>query len=68
MNRLGSSVLAAMPLLTVDEVVEHIEAVSLDDLAGLATELFAPERLSAVGIGPDESAFRSALGPLQVAA
>ncbi|MCW2966342.1 MAG: peptidase domain protein, partial [Solirubrobacteraceae bacterium] len=68
MNRLGSSVLAGMPLLTVDDVVERIEAVSLTDLEELAVELFAPERLSAVGIGPDEAAFRSALEPLAVAA
>ena len=68
MNRLGSSVLAGMPLLTVDEVVERIEAVSLGDLEALAAELFAADRLSAVGIGPDESAFRSALEPLRVAA
>jgi len=68
MNRLGSSVLADMPLLTVDEVVERIEAVSLADLEALAAELFAADRLSAVGIGPDESAFRAALEPLQVVA
>ena len=68
MNRLGSSVLAGMPLLTVDEVVERIEAVTLADLEELASELFAPERLSAAGIGPDEAAFRGALEPLAVAA
>jgi predicted Zn-dependent peptidase len=68
MNRLGSSVLAGLPLLTLDEVVERIEAVSLADLEELAVELFAPERLSAVGIGPDEAAFRAAVEPLAVAA
>ncbi|MEJ7786323.1 MAG: pitrilysin family protein [Solirubrobacteraceae bacterium] len=67
MNRLGSSVLAGMPLLTVDEVIERIEAVSLADLEGLATELYAPDRLSVAGIGPDEGAFRAALEPLAVA-
>jgi predicted Zn-dependent peptidase len=68
MNRLGSSVLAGMPLLTVDEVVERIEAVSLADLEELAAELYAPERLSIAGIGPDEDAFRAALEPLGAAA
>jgi predicted Zn-dependent peptidase len=68
MNRLGSSVLAGMPLLTVDEVVERIDAVTLADLEELAAELYAPERLSAAGIGPDEAAFRTALEPLAVAA
>jgi predicted Zn-dependent peptidase len=61
MNRLGSSVLADMPLLTVDEVIERVDAVTLEDLQGLATELFAPERLSAAGIGADSGVFSSAL-------
>jgi len=61
MNRLGSSVLAAMPLLTVDELEERIDAVTLEDVEALARELYAPERLSAAGVGADESAFRSAL-------
>ena len=68
MNRLGSSVLAGMPLLTVDEVVERIEAVTLADLEALARELYAADRLSVAGIGPDEAAFRAALEPLAVAA
>jgi predicted Zn-dependent peptidase len=61
MNRLGSSVLAGLPLLSVDEVLERIEAVTLEDVAALARELFAPGRLSAAGIGADEAAFREAL-------
>jgi predicted Zn-dependent peptidase len=61
MNRLGSAVLAELPLLSVDELVERIDAVTLDDVRGLATELFAPERLSAAGIGADEGVFRDAL-------
>jgi predicted Zn-dependent peptidase len=64
MNRLGASVLADMPLLTVDEVIERIDAVTLDDVAALARELFAPERLSAAGIGADVGAFRRALEPV----
>jgi predicted Zn-dependent peptidase len=64
MNRLGASVLADMPLLGVDEVEARIDAVTLDDLRGLAGELLAPERLSAAGIGADASAFRAALAPL----
>ena len=64
MNRLGSSLLAGLPLLSVDEVVERFDAVTRDDLAELATELFAPERLSAAGVGGDEAAFRAALEPV----
>jgi predicted Zn-dependent peptidase len=67
MNRLGSSVLAGIPLLSVDEVEARIEAVTVDDLQGLAEELLAPERLSAAGIGADESTFQTALEPLSEA-
>jgi len=62
MNRLGSEILAGMPLLSLDETVERIDAVTLDDLAGLVDELWSPERLSAAGIGPDEERFDEALG------
>ena len=52
MNRLGSEILAGLPLLSLDETVARIDAVSLDDLAGLVDELWAPERLSAAGHRP----------------
>lgn len=67
MNRLGSSVLNGMPVLTVDEVVERIDAVTLDDVRALAHELFPRERLSAAGIGADETVFRRALEPISPA-
>jgi predicted Zn-dependent peptidase len=67
MNRLGSSVLAGLPLLTVDEVLEKVEAVTLEDVKALAAEFFAPAVLSAAGIGPDEDAFRGALAPISPA-
>jgi predicted Zn-dependent peptidase len=60
MTRLGSEVLAETPLLSLDEVVERIDAVTLDDLAALAETLWAPERLSSAGIGPDETRFDEA--------
>jgi predicted Zn-dependent peptidase len=61
MNRLGSEVLAASPLLSLDEVVGRIDAVTLEDLTRLVDELWAPERLSAAGIGPDQASFEDAL-------
>ncbi len=64
MNRLGSEVLAGAPLLSLDEVVERIEAVTIEDLALLARELWAPERLSAAGIGPEGGRFEEALEAL----
>jgi predicted Zn-dependent peptidase len=64
MNRLGGSVLNEMPILTVDEIIERIDAVSLEDLRELAGELFAPARLSVAAIGPQEDAFEAALRAL----
>ena len=61
MNRLGSSVLTGVPLLTVDELLDAFDAVSEEDVTSLARELFDPERMSAAGVGGDEDAFRSAL-------
>jgi predicted Zn-dependent peptidase len=61
MNRLGASLLFGLPLLETDEVVARFEAVTLDDLRELTDELWAPERLSAAGIGPDEQVFRDAV-------
>src|SRR5207302_4355645 len=45
MNRLGSEVLAGAPLLSLDEAVARIDAVTLEELSSLVEELWAPERL-----------------------
>jgi len=62
MNRLGSSVLMGVPLLTLDEVLAELDAVTLEDVNSLARELWAPDRMSAAGVGADEDAFRRSLG------
>jgi predicted Zn-dependent peptidase len=62
MHRLGSSLLYGLPLLELDEVMAKVDAVSADDLHELVEELWASTRLSAAGIGPDEAAFRDAVG------
>jgi predicted Zn-dependent peptidase len=64
MSHLGASLLHEMPILSVDEVIERIDAVSLSDLEALAGELFAPERLSVACVGPDRQIFESAIVPL----
>jgi predicted Zn-dependent peptidase len=64
MSHLGASLLHEMPILSVDEVIERIDAVSLADLEALAGELFAPERLSIACVGPDRQIFDSAIVPL----
>lgn len=68
MSRLGSSLLAGLPILSVDEIVDRVDAVQARDLRDLAGELFAPERLSAAGVGPAEDTFREALEPLEALA
>jgi predicted Zn-dependent peptidase len=64
MNRLGGSVLMGVPILSLDEMVDRIDAVTADDVTALADELFAPERMSAAGVGGDEEAFVRALEPV----
>ncbi len=54
MSRLGSSVLADMPVLEIDEVIARIDAVTQADVEALLAELFDPARFSAAGIGVDE--------------
>jgi predicted Zn-dependent peptidase len=61
MNRLGGSLLMGVPLLSLDEMVAAIDAVSADDVQSLARELFAPEQMSAAGVGGDETAFLRAI-------
>jgi predicted Zn-dependent peptidase len=60
MARIARSVLFDVPLLSVDELLERIDAVTADDLAELARELYDPAHLSAACIGPDETLFRRA--------
>jgi predicted Zn-dependent peptidase len=64
MNRLGSEVLAEAPLLSIDETIERIDAVTVDELAALVEEFWVPEALSAAGIGPDEAHFDEALSTI----
>jgi predicted Zn-dependent peptidase len=69
MHRLGGSLLFGLPLLETDEVMDRIDAVTMDDMRSLVDELWAPGGLSAAGIGPDEDAFCAAVekvaGPVQ---
>ncbi len=64
MHWLGSSVMYEMPLLEIEDVIARIDAVEASDVSELVEELWAPEGLSAAGIGPDESEFRAAVTPL----
>jgi predicted Zn-dependent peptidase len=64
MSRLGASTMNELPILSVDEVIDRIDAVGIAELRELAGELMRPARLSVVGVGPDEQAFAAAIEPL----
>jgi predicted Zn-dependent peptidase len=68
MSRLGTSTMNELPILSVDEMIERIDGVSLQDVRDVAAQLFAPAGLSVAGVGRDEQSFRSAIEPLQTRA
>ena len=61
MTRLGKSTITDTPLLTPEQIVKRLEAVTAPEVAELAHALLAPERLSVAGIGPDEGRFAEAV-------
>jgi predicted Zn-dependent peptidase len=68
MHRLGSSLMFDMPLLELEDVMARIDAVGAADVHRLVEELWDSTSLSAAGIGPDEKAFRAAVGEICPAA
>ena len=67
MNRLGKSLITDSELLSLDRICAEIDAVEPESVASLARLLFAPERMSVAGIGPDEDRFREAVAVLNPA-
>jgi predicted Zn-dependent peptidase len=61
MSRLGKSLITDTELLSLDDIVARVDAVTADDVAALAGELLRLDRLSAAGIGPSEARFRAAI-------
>jgi predicted Zn-dependent peptidase len=64
MTHLGGAVLHGLPVLSVEELIERIEAVQLSDVQRLAAELYAPPSLSLAGVGREEGVFLDAIEPL----
>ncbi|MBJ7459419.1 MAG: insulinase family protein [Thermoleophilaceae bacterium] len=64
MMQLGGSVLFDVPILSLDEIEERIQAVTMDDLHTIASEYYAPGRFNVAAVGSDESAIRTALEAL----
>jgi len=61
MTRLGKALVTGAELVSTEETIDRVRAVTEGDVAAVAGEFFAPERLSAAGIGPRESRFRAAV-------
>ncbi len=61
MSRLGKATVTGTEIVAIEETERRIAAVTEDDVAALARSLYAPERLSAAGIGPSEKRFRAAV-------
>jgi predicted Zn-dependent peptidase len=68
MSRLGKAVVLGTEILPIEEIERKIVAVTEEDVASLARELYAPERLSAAGIGPSEKRFQAAVKRLNPSA
>jgi predicted Zn-dependent peptidase len=64
MSRIGRATLFGLPVLTLDEMLDRVDAVTVEDLAELAGGLYGAETLSAACIGRDEACFRAALAPV----
>jgi predicted Zn-dependent peptidase len=59
MQSLGRAILFGLPVLTIDEMLAHIDAVTADDVCAVATEYLDPVTWSAACIGPSAGPFRN---------
>ena len=60
MGRLARGVMFDVPLLSLDEMLNRVDAVTGDEVAALAAELYDPGKLAAACVGPDEACFKTA--------
>ncbi len=61
MNRNARALLFDMPLLSLDEMLEKIDAVGVDEVTALSEEIYDPSELSVACIGRSEELFREAV-------
>ncbi len=61
MSRISRATLFGLPIDSLDEMLAKVDAVEIEQLSELATELYGPQRLSAACVGRDEACFRKAL-------
>jgi predicted Zn-dependent peptidase len=67
MSRIARAVLFDLELLSLDEMLARVDAVTEDDVAELAAELYDPASFSAACIGRDEDCFAKAAGAVSAA-
>ena len=67
MGRIARATLHDLPLLTLDEMIARVDAVSVGEISELASELYGSERLSLACVGRDEDRFRAAVAPISEA-
>ncbi len=67
MGRLARGVLFDVPLLSLDEMLERVDAVTAEEVDALAAELYDPEAFAAACVGRDEELFRAAAGSVSEA-
>jgi predicted Zn-dependent peptidase len=64
MTRISRATLFGLPIESLDQMLARVEAVEVDQLTELATELYGEQHLSAACVGAEEAKFRSALAPV----
>ena len=67
MSRISRATLFDLEMLSLDEMISRVDAVSEDDVAELAVELYDPNGFSAACIGKDEECFMKAVGSVSEA-
>ena len=67
MSRISRATLFDLEMLSLDEMISRVDAVTEDDVAELAAELYDPNGFSAACIGKDEECFTKAVGAVSEA-
>jgi predicted Zn-dependent peptidase len=67
MTRIARATLFDLPIYSLDEMLEKVDAVEVEALRELAEELYGRDRLSAACVGSSEERFREALAPVSEA-
>jgi len=67
MGRLARAIMFDVPLLSLDEMLDRVDAVTGDEVAELAADLYDPGKLAAACVGADEACFRAAAGSVSEA-